>query len=36
MKYEKITEQILDVAFKIHKILGFGFLGKVYQNINEK
>ncbi len=32
MKYEEITREILKVAFKVHKTLGFGFLEKVYQN----
>jgi len=32
MKYEEITSGILKAAFKVHRILGFGFLEKVYQN----
>ena len=30
-KYEKITEAIIGSAFEVHKILGYGFLEKVYQ-----
>jgi GxxExxY protein len=30
-KYEKITEDIIGSAFEVHKILGYGFLEKVYQ-----
>jgi len=32
MKHEEITHEILKLAFKVHKTLGFGFLEKVYQN----
>ena len=34
MKYlhTEITEQIIEAAFRVHKILGFGFLEKVYEN----
>ncbi len=29
--YEKITESIIGAAFEVYKILGYGFLEKVYQ-----
>lgn len=32
MKYSDITEQIIGAAYKVHNVLGFGFLEKVYQN----
>ncbi|MEW6557059.1 MAG: GxxExxY protein [Elusimicrobiota bacterium] len=32
MQYEEITKEILKASFRVHKILGFGFLEKVYQN----
>ncbi len=31
LEHEKITEQIIGAAFEVHKILGYGFLEKVYQ-----
>jgi len=32
MKYSDLTEKIIKSAYKVHNILGFGFLEKVYQN----
>jgi len=32
MKYSDLTEKIIKAAYKVHNILGFGFLEKVYQN----
>jgi GxxExxY protein len=29
--YKDITEQIIGAAFEVHRILGYGFLEKVYQ-----
>ena len=31
LKHGKITEQIIGAAFEVHRILGYGFLEKVYQ-----
>jgi GxxExxY protein len=31
LRYEEITEDIIGSAFEVHKILGYGFLEKVYQ-----
>jgi len=31
MKYEEITSKIIQAAYNVHKILGAGFLEKVYQ-----
>ena len=31
LEYEAITEKIIGAAFEIHKVLGYGFLEKVYQ-----
>jgi GxxExxY protein len=31
LAYEAITEQIIGAAFEVHRILGYGFLEKVYQ-----
>ena len=31
LKYEKITEDIIGAAFEVYRILGYGFLEKVYQ-----
>ncbi len=31
LEHEKITEQIIGAAFEVHRILGYGFLEKVYQ-----
>ena len=32
LKYVELTEQIINCAFEVHKIMGFGFLEKVYLN----
>jgi hypothetical protein len=32
MKYQDLTHQVIDAAYRVHKILGYGFLEKVYQN----
>ena len=32
LKYVELTEQIINCAFEVHKILGIGFLEKVYEN----
>ena len=32
MKYQDLTHQIIEAAYRVHKILGYGFLEKVYQN----
>ena len=32
MKYQELTHQIIEAAYRVHKILGYGFLEKVYQN----
>jgi GxxExxY protein len=32
MKYEDLTGQIIEAAYKVHNTLGFGFLENVYQN----
>jgi GxxExxY protein len=32
MKYEDLTGKIIEAAYKVHNILGFGFLENVYQN----
>ncbi len=32
MKYEELTSQIIESAYKVHNLLGFGFLENVYQN----
>lgn len=29
--HEEITEQIIGAAFEVHRVLGYGFLEKVYQ-----
>jgi len=29
--HQSVTEQILGAAFEVHKVLGYGFLEKVYQ-----
>jgi GxxExxY protein len=31
LKYKEITENIIGSAFEVYKILGYGFLEKVYQ-----
>ena len=30
-EHKEITERIIGAAFEVHKILGYGFLEKVYQ-----
>lgn len=32
MKYQELTQQIIEAAFRVYKVLGYGFLEKVYQN----
>jgi GxxExxY protein len=32
LKYQELTGQVIQCAFKVHKILGFGFLENIYQN----
>jgi GxxExxY protein len=32
MKHEDLTGKIIEAAYKVHNILGFGFLENVYQN----
>ena len=32
MKFEDLTGKIIEAAYKVHNILGFGFLENVYQN----
>ncbi len=32
MKYSDLTEKIINAAYKVHNVLGFGFLEKVYHN----
>lgn len=32
MKYQELTLQIIEAAYRVHKILGHGFLEKVYRN----
>ena len=32
MKYSDLTEKIIKAAYKVHNVLGFGFLEKVYKN----
>ncbi len=29
--HKEITEQIIGAAFEVHKVLGYGFIEKVYQ-----
>ena len=31
LEYAEITEEIIGSAFEVHRILGYGFLEKVYQ-----
>ena len=31
MKHQELTQQIIEAAFRVHKVLGYGFLEKVYQ-----
>jgi GxxExxY protein len=30
--HEEITEEIIGAAFEVHRVLGYGFLEKVYEN----
>jgi GxxExxY protein len=32
MKYEEITNKIIEAFFKVYNTLGYGFLEKVYRN----
>ena len=32
MKYQELTENIIQAAYTVHNTLGYGFLEKVYQN----
>jgi GxxExxY protein len=32
MQYKELTGKIIDCAYKVHKILGFGFLESVYNS----
>ena len=32
MKYEQITEKIIQSFYKVYNTLGYGFLEKVYEN----
>ncbi|MEZ4512336.1 MAG: GxxExxY protein [Chloroflexota bacterium] len=32
MVYEELTQKIIGCAFKVHKVLGSGYLEKVYEN----
>ena len=32
LKYVELTEQIINCAYEVHKVLGAGFLENVYQN----
>ena len=32
MKYQELTHKIINAAYQVHKVLGYGFLEKVYQN----
>ena len=31
LQHKEITEQIIGAAFEVHRVLGYGFLEKVYQ-----
>lgn len=31
LEHQEITEQILGAAFEVHRVLGYGFLERVYQ-----
>lgn len=31
LKFESITKEIIGAAFEVHRVLGYGFLEKVYQ-----
>ena len=32
MKHKELTAKIIECAYKVHNILGFGFLEAIYQN----
>lgn len=32
MKYEEITEKIIQAFYKVYNTLGYGFLERVYEN----
>ena len=32
MKHKELTSKIIDCAYKVHSVLGFGFLESVYRN----
>ncbi|MDO8303027.1 MAG: GxxExxY protein, partial [Sedimentisphaerales bacterium] len=32
LKHKELSEQIIGCAYKVHKVLGYGFLEKVYKN----
>jgi GxxExxY protein len=32
LKYAELTEQIINCAYEVHRVLGSGFLEKVYEN----
>jgi GxxExxY protein len=32
MKYQELTHKIINAAYQVHKVLGYGFLEKVYQS----
>ncbi|GBE38982.1 hypothetical protein BMS3Bbin08_01599 [bacterium BMS3Bbin08] len=32
LKYEKLTEKIIQSFYKVYNTLGYGFLEKVYEN----
>jgi len=32
MEYEDLTKSIIKSAFRVHRVLGYGFLEKVYEN----
>jgi GxxExxY protein len=31
LMHQRITEQIIGAAFEVHRVLGYGFLERVYQ-----
>ena len=32
MKYQELTHNVINAAYQVHKVLGYGFLEIVYQN----